>query len=206
MAAHVGEEPEPVEAEGDEFQSGAAPDQMEEFAAAAGKRHRHRWRDGRRQRRRHLRGPAHLVHRSTSTPARFCPSNHKFVGHCVTQAPHVERFRARWTTRIQSFNSDLGRVPINAQIGCPFPEVKRQHLLSVSISACDRYCCKSLLGWRSKIPKAADALHARRGKGPYRFIQNRSRVSVKALKSDAAIESSEDQLWRNFLACSILDF
>jgi hypothetical protein len=57
---------------------------------------------------------------------------------------------------------------------------------------------KVFLGWRSKIPKAADALHARRGEGPYRFIQNRSRVSVKALKSDAAIEWSEDQLGEIF--------
>ena len=47
---------------------------------------------------------------------------------------------------------------------------------------------KVFLGRRSKIPKAADALHARRGEGPYRFIQNRSRVPVTALKSDAATE------------------
>ena len=68
MAADVGEQPEPIEAEGDEFQRGAALDQIKEFAAAAGKRHRHRRRHGRRRRWRHLRGPAHLVH--GSTPAR----------------------------------------------------------------------------------------------------------------------------------------
>jgi hypothetical protein len=33
---------------------------------------------------------------------------------------------------------------------------------------------------------------------PYRFIQNRSRTSVVALKSDAAAEKSKDQLSRDF--------
>jgi hypothetical protein len=41
---------------------------------------------------------------------------------------------------------------------------------------------------------------------PYRFIQNRSRTSVTALKSDAGAEKSKDQLWRDFLGCSIFDF
>jgi hypothetical protein len=31
------------------------------------------------------------------------------------------------------------------------------------------------LGWRMKIPRAADASYAWRREGPYRFIQNRSR-------------------------------
>jgi hypothetical protein len=62
MTADVGEEPEPIKAEGDELQRGAALGQIEEFAAAAGKRHRHRRRHGRR--RWHLRRPAHLVHGS----------------------------------------------------------------------------------------------------------------------------------------------
>jgi hypothetical protein len=47
---------------------------------------------------------------------------------------------------------------------------------------------KVFLGWRRKISTAADALYARRREGPYRFIQNRSRTSVVALKSDAAAE------------------
>jgi hypothetical protein len=38
---------------------------------------------------------------------------------------------------------------------------------------------------------------ARRREGPYRFIQNRSRTSVVALKSDAAAEKSKDQLSRD---------
>jgi hypothetical protein len=65
---------------------------------------------------------------------------------------------------------------------------------------------KVFLGWRTKIPRAADAFYARRGEGPYRFIQNRSRTSVTALKSDAEAEKSKDQLWRDFLGCSIFDF
>ena len=68
------------------------------------------------------------------------------------------------------------------------------------------YCCKSLLGWRSKILRAADALYARQREGPYRFIQNRSRTSAVALKSDAAAEKSKDQLSRDFPGRSIFDF
>src|SRR5258708_16866942 len=41
---------------------------------------------------------------------------------------------------------------------------------------------------------------------PYRFIQNRSRISVVALKRDAAAEKPKDQLSRDFLGCSIFDF
>jgi hypothetical protein len=57
---------------------------------------------------------------------------------------------------------------------------------------------KVFSGWRPKIPRAADASSARRRKGPNRFIQNRSRTSVVALKSDAAAEKSEDRLSRDF--------
>src|SRR6476619_1304295 len=73
-----------------------------------------------------------------------------------------------------------------------------------------RFCAdtvaKVFLGWRTKILRAADAFYARRRQGPYRFIQNRSRVSVVALKSDAAAEKPKDQLSRDFLGCSIFDF
>jgi hypothetical protein len=44
---------------------------------------------------------------------------------------------------------------------------------------------KVFLGWRTKILRAADAFYARQREGPYRFIQDRSRTSVVALKSDA---------------------
>ena len=47
---------------------------------------------------------------------------------------------------------------------------------------------------------------ARRREGPYRLIQNRSRTSVVALKSDAAAEKSEDQLSRDLSGCLIFDF
>src|SRR6476619_5617102 len=73
-----------------------------------------------------------------------------------------------------------------------------------------RFCAdtvaKVFLGWRTKILRAADAFYARRREGPYRFIQNRSRVSVVALKRDAAAEKPKDQLSRYFLGCSIFDF
>jgi hypothetical protein len=65
---------------------------------------------------------------------------------------------------------------------------------------------KVFLWWRTKILRAADAFYARRCEGPYRFIQNRSRTSVVALKSNAAAEKSKDQLSRDFLGCSIFDF
>src|SRR5204862_7340001 len=54
MAADVGEQPEPIEAEGDELQRRTALGQIKELAAAAGKRHRHRRRHGRRRWWRHL--------------------------------------------------------------------------------------------------------------------------------------------------------
>jgi hypothetical protein len=65
---------------------------------------------------------------------------------------------------------------------------------------------KVVLGWRTKILRAADALYARQREGPYRFIQNRSRTSAVALKSDAAAEKSKDQLSRDFPGRSIFDF
>jgi len=65
---------------------------------------------------------------------------------------------------------------------------------------------KVFLGWRTKILGAADALYARQHEEPYRFIQNRSRTSVLALKSDAAAEKSKDQLSRDFPGRSIFDF
>jgi hypothetical protein len=57
---------------------------------------------------------------------------------------------------------------------------------------------KVFLMCRTKILRAADAFCARRCEGPYRLIQNRSRTSVAALKSDAAAERSKDQLSRDF--------
>jgi hypothetical protein len=65
---------------------------------------------------------------------------------------------------------------------------------------------KVFLGSRTKILRAADAFYARRREGPYRFIQNRSRTFLTALKSYAAAEKSKDHLLRDFWGCSIFDF
>src|SRR5882757_2096325 len=68
-------------------------------------------------------------------------------------------------------------------------------------------CCKSLFGGgRTKYFRAADAFYERRREGPYRFIQNRPRISVVALKSNTAAEKSKDQLSRDFPGRSIFDF
>src|SRR6185437_12931591 len=55
---------------------------------------------------------------------------------------------------------------------------------------------KVFLRCRTKILGAADGFCARRCEGPCRLIQNRSRTSVVALKSDAAAERSKDQFSR----------
>jgi hypothetical protein len=60
------------------------------------------------------------------------------------------------------------------------------------------FVAKVFLGWRTKILGAAEAFCARRREGPYRFIQNRSRVSVVALISDAAAEKAKDLPSRDF--------
>ena len=48
---------------------------------------------------------------------------------------------------------------------------------------------KVFLGGRTKFFRAADAFYERRREGPYRFIQNRSGISVAALKSSTAAEN-----------------
>jgi hypothetical protein len=63
---------------------------------------------------------------------------------------------------------------------------------------CADFVANVFLGCRTKILGAADAFCARRCEGPYRSIQNRSRTSVATLKSDAAAETSKDQLSRDF--------
>jgi len=67
------------------------------------------------------------------------------------------------------------------------------------MSEVGRYCCKSLFGGDER--KFLEPL-MRFTRGDVRdhivFIQNRSRSSVVALKSDAAAEKSKDQLSRDF--------
>src|SRR5258705_11127635 len=65
---------------------------------------------------------------------------------------------------------------------------------------------KVFLGGRTKFFRAADAFYERRREGPYRFIQNRPRISVVPLKSNTAAEKSKDQLSRDFPGRSIFDF
>ena len=65
---------------------------------------------------------------------------------------------------------------------------------------------KSFWGDERKFLETADAFYARRREGPYRFVQNRPRTFVAALKSDAAAEKSKDQLSRDFWGRSIFDF
>jgi hypothetical protein len=60
-----------------------------------------------------------------------------------------------------------------------------------------------LLLCRTKILRTADAFSAWRREGPYRFIQNRPRTFLAALKSYGAAEKSKDQLLRDFWGCSI---
>ena len=68
------------------------------------------------------------------------------------------------------------------------------------------HVAKVFLGGRTKFFRAADAFYERRREGPYRFIQNRPRISVVALKSNTAAEKSKDQLSRDFPGRSIFDF
>ena len=76
----------------------------------------------------------------------------------------------------------------------------------MSVCSWPDFVAKVFLGGRTKIFRAADAFYGRRREGPYRFIQNQSRTSPVALKSDAAAEKFEDQLSRDFWDCSIFDF
>jgi hypothetical protein len=57
---------------------------------------------------------------------------------------------------------------------------------------------KVFLGRRTKIFRAADASYARGREGPYRFVQNRLRTFLAALKSSAAAVKSKNQLSRDF--------
>jgi hypothetical protein len=65
---------------------------------------------------------------------------------------------------------------------------------------------KVFLGCRTKILRTAEAFYPWRPEGPYRFIQNRPRTFLAALKSYRAAEKSKDQLLRDFWGCSIFDF
>jgi hypothetical protein len=76
----------------------------------------------------------------------------------------------------------------------------------VKCPLCADIVAKVFLGGRAKFFRAADAFYERRREGPYRFIQNRSGISVVALKSSTAAEKSKDQLSRDFPGRSVFDF
>src|SRR6267378_2236299 len=82
----------------------------------------------------------------------------------------------------------MSALPTKADVRCDERDVRFVPILLKKV----------FLGRRTKILRAADAFYARRREGPYRFIQNRSRTSVVALKSDAAAEKSKDQLSQIF--------
>ena len=69
-----------------------------------------------------------------------------------------------------------------------------------------RYGCKSLFGMTSEGSQSRLTRFAQRREGPYHFIQNRSRTSVFASKSDPAAEKTKGQFWRDFWVRSIFDF
>ena len=75
---------------------------------------------------------------------------------------------------------------------------QRPYLLRCMSPVLADIVAKVFSGWRTKILRAAEAFYARRREGPYRFIQNRSRTSVVALKRDTEAEKSDDQLSRDF--------
>jgi hypothetical protein len=62
--------------------------------------------------------------------------------------------------------------------------------------------------WGDKRKFSAPLMRFARGaaREPYRFIQNRSPISVTVLERDLAAEKSKDRLSRDFWDCSIFDF
>ena len=88
-----------------------------------------------------------------------------------------------------SAHRDVGYGDGRAWLGC--------HLRSVD----DR--CKSLFVVASEN-SVEPPMRFARGEEPYRFIRNRSRTSLVALRSDATAEKSEDQLFARFL--ELFDF
>jgi hypothetical protein len=63
---------------------------------------------------------------------------------------------------------------------------------------CADIVAKVFLGGERKFLEPLMRFDVRRREGPYHLIQNRSRTSIVALKSDAAAERSKDQLSRDF--------
>jgi len=65
---------------------------------------------------------------------------------------------------------------------------------------------KVFLGERAKFSRTADVSRKRWREGPHRFKQKRPRTIVSALRGFDAVETSKNQLSRNFRSRSIFDF
>ena len=138
----------------------------------------------------------------------------------VRQSDRLLEFSAKTRARkasspARNAATALPHIRALASIRSSFCRIERQNSSAASAYAATSrpefpiladIVAKVFLGWRTKILRAADALYARQLEGPYRFIQNRSRASAVALKSDAAAEKSKDQLSRDFPGRSIFDF
>jgi hypothetical protein len=92
----------------------------------------------------------------------------------------------------------VARELIAGRFDVRFAPNNRHHAPAIRCPKSADIVAKVFLGCRPKILRAADAPYARRREGPYRFIQNRSRTGVVALKSSAAAETSKDRLSRGF--------
>src|SRR5438552_4692525 len=124
MPANIGDEPEPVEAERDEFKSRAARRQLEKRLAVTDEGDRQRWR-GRRRWRRPDRAPAELVHEST--PGGMTGgSNHRFVAGSVIKVSQKSRSRRRKSSR---------RTPGPITPGADWFKESRQRSLTTTTAA-----------------------------------------------------------------------
>src|SRR6478752_502498 len=108
------------------------------------------------------------------------------AGHSL-QKPEDE-CTIRWCCRSESVSAQrpfwVRLRPRRAQARGPLCPINGHRQLGTARQISADFVAKVFLGWRSEIPKAADAFHSQQGEGPYRFIQNRSRASVTALKSN----------------------
>ena len=99
-------------------------------------------------------------------------------------------------TGVISSRADPGRTSSPLRPGLSFRYT--QAALQLYFCFAPDIVAKVFLGWQTKILEPL--MRSTRGdvRGPYRFIQNRSRTSVVALESVAAAEKSKDQLARDF--------
>jgi hypothetical protein len=102
--------------------------------------------------------------------------------------------KQRLSARHAHYRSGLRSTPTSGAL-C---DKRTSVLLSCMSPLLADIVAKVFLGCRRKILRTAGAFYARRREGPYHFIQNRSWISVRALKSEAAAGKSKDRLSRDF--------